>query len=310
MEFIKKSLRNSPINFIKYKDLNFYLKRDDLLDKDLSGNKARKLYSIYIQDLSSYKTLISFGGNQSNLMYSLSVFCKQRGLKYIYFAKKLSKYLENNLNGNLKESLNNNMNLIQIEHKEWESFIEKLNKTKLKKNVIFIHQGGLQKEAELGVKILADEINTFFKSKNIEKGKIFLPSGTGATSLYLQKHIISHQVYTTACVGSSEYLEKQFAKLEKDSLNYPIILETSKKYHFGKLYQEFLDLHIDIKNKTGIEFDMLYDSKGLIAVLEHKEIFKNGDFIYIHCGGILGNNSMIDRYNVYKKNNKIKILLT
>ena len=175
-------MTDSPIDLIQYKDLEFFVKRDDLLDFDLSGNKARKLYATYIEDLSSKKTLIAFGGNQSNLMYSLSAFCKQRDMKYIYFAKKLSKQLKNNIDGNLKGALDNGMKLIQVEHQKWHNFIEKLKNTNLRDNTIFIHQGGLQKEAELGLKILAEELNDFFETKNNYCKTV---KGTGFLKYYL-----------------------------------------------------------------------------------------------------------------------------
>ena len=69
--------------------------------------------------------------------------------------------------------------------------------------------------------------------------------------------------------------------------------------HFGKLYSEFYFKHLELKEQTNIEFDLLYDSLGWIVFenyvknLEYKE---NLTFLYIHQGGILGNETMIERY--------------
>ena len=40
---------NSPIEKINFNNKNFFIKRDDLLNKDFSGNKARKFYYFLIK---------------------------------------------------------------------------------------------------------------------------------------------------------------------------------------------------------------------------------------------------------------------
>jgi 1-aminocyclopropane-1-carboxylate deaminase/D-cysteine desulfhydrase-like pyridoxal-dependent ACC family enzyme len=288
-------LTNSPVEKIKFEDIEFFIKRDDLLDEELSGNKARKLYSHYISDSTKDKnTLISFGGNQSNLMYSLAAFAKKMDLNFIYFLKPLPKTIKSNPTGNFLEAIKLGMKYIEIPHNKWQNFVEKLKTTPYKDSTLLIMQGALQKDAQYGVKILAKECDDFFEKNSISNGKIFLPSGTGATALYLQKYS-SHQVYTTACIGDSEYLISQFRELESDEKNYPIILDTQKKYHFGKLYKEFYEVWQEFYKATSIEFDLLYDPKALLILKGQKELFKE-NLLYIHCGGIKGNQSMIDRY--------------
>ena len=69
---------NSPIEKIKYNNIDVYIKRDDLLDKEFSGNKARKLYYFLQKDLSTYTKIISYGSIQANSLYSLSALEKIR----------------------------------------------------------------------------------------------------------------------------------------------------------------------------------------------------------------------------------------
>ena len=69
-------LNNSPISQFEYKNRTFFVKRDDLLDKNFNGNKARKLACYLEHDFQEIDTIISYGGNQSNLMYSLSCLAK------------------------------------------------------------------------------------------------------------------------------------------------------------------------------------------------------------------------------------------
>ena len=78
---------------------------------------------------------------------------------------------------------------------------------------------------------------------------------------------------------------------------HPKNLQRLKKYHFGKLYKEFYEIHNELLKQTNIEFDLLYDSLGWICIDNYlKNIRNNNHILYIHQGGIIGNESMYDRY--------------
>ena len=64
---------NSPIEQITFNKQRYFIKRDDLLDVDFSGNKARKFYYFLKNDFPKIKKIVSSGSAQSNAMYSLSV---------------------------------------------------------------------------------------------------------------------------------------------------------------------------------------------------------------------------------------------
>jgi 1-aminocyclopropane-1-carboxylate deaminase/D-cysteine desulfhydrase-like pyridoxal-dependent ACC family enzyme len=293
-------LIDSPIQKVAFRGYQLHVKRDDLLDYDLSGNKARKLY-YYIKNNQNIKKIISYGGIQSNLMYSLSALAKKIGAEYIYYAKPIPSYLKDNLSSNLLGAINNGMKLIEIEHDIWNNKIEDIVSKDYDNDTVLVRQGGLQKEAEYGLEILAQELKDYISQNNLGDISIFLPSGTGATALYLQKHI-KNRVYTTACVGDSDYLLEQMIECDNNISNYPTIIKTKQKFHFGKLYKEHIELYKELIDTTDIEFDLLYDPVGFRALIDNSNILPK-DIIYIHCGGIIGNTSMIDRYNhKYKVN--------
>ncbi len=277
--------KHSRVDKIIFRGISFYLKRDDLIDRDFSGNKARKLHHFLTNEYSNIKRVISHGSNQSNAMYSLSVLAKRRGWEFIYYTKHLSSYLRENPEGNYKEALKNGMKLIVDEEFTKEKF------SNLPQDTLFISEGAAVKEAEEGIELLAKEINMEFEGREVE---IFLPSGTGATALFLQKHT-DFRVYTTPCVGDREYLLKQFIELSSDSTTFPTIIDTNKKYHFGKLQRELYEIWHELKSSTDIEFDLLYDPVGWLAIFENLELFKS-PILYIHQGGLLGNETMLKRY--------------
>lgn len=277
---------NSPIEKINFNNQEYFVKRDDLLNPNFSGNKARKFYYYLINDFPNIKKVVSHGSSQSNAMYSLSVLCKLKNWHFDYYVDHTASFLKENPIGNYKYALENGMNII-----------EGILPNSFDEETLFISEGGAVREASFGIEILAKEIKKWAEENNIKNLKIFLPSGTGTTALYLQK-FLPFEILTCACVGNDEYLKKQFEELEKNNL--PTIIEMGKKYHFGKLYKEFYDIHRELLKQTNIEFDLLYDSLGWICFekyinsLENK--YKNYKFLYIHQGGIIGNLSMSERY--------------
>jgi 1-aminocyclopropane-1-carboxylate deaminase/D-cysteine desulfhydrase-like pyridoxal-dependent ACC family enzyme len=161
-------------------------------------------------------------------------------------------------------------------------------------NILFISQGAAEIWAEMGVKRLAEELNQFVNQQYQRKWALFLASGTGTTALYLQKHT-DLNVVTTPCVGDADYLQQQWRLLEPCCSHFPQIIETDKKYHFGRLYPEFYQFWQQLIQQTQIEFDLLYDPKGWQAMQQFRQVW-DGEIIYIHCGGVLGNESMLKRY--------------
>ena len=277
---------NSPIQKIEFNHKNYYIKRDDLLHSDFSGNKARKFYYFLEKDFFNIKKVISHGSNQSNAMYSLSVLCKLRGWKFEYYTNHLPSFLLDNPQGNYKFALENGMNLIVGDYDE------KL--ITANSNELFISEGGAVNEAQYGIEILANEIKKWKIENEIEKIKVFLPSGTGTTALFLQKYL-DDEVLTCACVGDSQYLRDQFLELESNSFNHATILNTSRKFHFGKLYKENYEVWKELNKQTNIEFDLLYDPIGWQTLLNYENKEKL-PILYIHQGGLKGNETMLSRY--------------
>ncbi|MEA3433497.1 MAG: 1-aminocyclopropane-1-carboxylate deaminase/D-cysteine desulfhydrase [Campylobacterota bacterium] len=308
---------SSPVETISFEGHTFYLKRDDLLHPDFSGNKARKLYYFLQNNFPDIKKIISYGSAQSNAMYSLSVLAKMRGWEFEYYVDHIAEYLKENPHGNYKGALDNGMNIIVgrgVPRHEEEMPLGCPSPTI---DTLFIEEGGRQKEAEYGIKILAQEIVDWQVKNNIKELNIFLPSGTGTTALFLQKAFVGEwttngsacgaprpTVYTCPCVGDKVYLKKQFLELEEDEIHHPTILTLERKHHFGKLYKENYKVWLKLQQQTGVEFDLLYDPLGWRVLLAHPEVFSK-PILYIHQGGMLGNESMLPRYErKYKDINK------
>jgi len=286
---------SSPIEKYIFEGQTFYLKRDDLLHSDFSGNKARKFYYFLQNDFPHIHKIVSYGSAQSNAMYSLSVLAKMRGWEFEYYVDHIADYLKDNPHGNYRAALENGMRMNVGPIQSTDHFAD---------DTLFVEEGGRQEEAEFGIQILAEEIRTWQKTNDLEELNVFLPSGTGTTALFLQKHLSDTIVYTTACVGDKAYLKKQFLELESDEKHHPTILTLKKKYHFGKLYKENYKIWLKLQQQTGVEFDLLYDPLGWRVLLAHPEVFSKPT-LYIHQGGVLGNESMLPRYERKYKDIKL-----
>ncbi len=275
-------IKSSLTEKIDFQGREFFIKRDDLLDKNFSGNKARKFQYFLEFDFPHINKVISHGSNQSNAMYSLSVLAKMKNWDFEYYVDHIPSFLKENPQGNYKYALENGMKI-------FESDIP----TSFDSDTLFISEGGAITEAQYGIKVLADEIIQWAIEQKIEDLNIFLPSGTGTTALFLQK-FLPFKVFTCACVGDEKYLQYQFEQLE--SQKFPIILSAPKKYHFGKLYKENYYIWKELFDKTGIEFDLLYDPVGWNTLLQSNLIQQKTKLLYVHQGGIIGNETMIRRY--------------
>jgi 1-aminocyclopropane-1-carboxylate deaminase/D-cysteine desulfhydrase-like pyridoxal-dependent ACC family enzyme len=220
-------------------------------------------------------------------MYSLSVLAKLKAWEFEYYVTHISDYLKQNPQGNFKYALKNSMKLSVQESEPLRANIEN-------KETLFVEEGGREVYAEYGLKKLAQEIEVWKNQQGFESINIFLPAGTGTTALYLQKNSYD-KVYTVPCVGSEKYLKEQFKMLEESETFYPSIMTPSKKRHFGKLYRESYNIWLELQEKIGIEFDLLYDPHGWLTLLENPQIFEK-PLLYIHQGGLIGNESMLARY--------------
>ena len=162
---------------------------------------------------------------------------------------------------------------------------------KTQKNSLFISQGGTNIDSSQGFQSLAKELEQDIISNKIKNPLIFIPSGTGMSAFYLSKYS-KVPVLTTPCIGDEKYLKTQWKELNITNATPAKIINTNHKYIFAKCYKDFISIYREIKKQ--IEFDLLYDSKGLISIKENPHNEHN--IIYVHGGGISGNASMLERY--------------
>lgn len=276
---------NSPISEIELDGRGFFVKRDDLIDPFLAGNKYRKLYTLLQTPANQLNKIISYGGTQSNAMLAIASLCKRKEWEFVYYTKPVGRAQKEEQSGNFSYALGLGMRHVEIEVLHYKEFISAL-RLNLDEKTFIIDQGGADKSAREGLEVLAKEI----RESKLDIQALCTPSGTGTTALFLALSLPEYRVYTTPCVGDSAYLKEQMSALAEIPKNLTI-LEPEKKYHFAKPYPEFLEIY----KKTlacGIEFDLLYASGMWKALLEQTD----EKVLYIHSGGVSANESMLQRY--------------
>lgn len=323
-------LTNSPIDKISLFEHDIYIKRDDLLHKSFSGNKARKFAYFVEHQFPEITKLIGYGSPQANSLYSMSELVKLKGWQLDFYVDHIAKSIIDVPKGNYAAAIENGANIIDLSQCADRDGRDTLSYIKSKvlpneSHALFVPEGGRCEYAYSGVKQLACEIAQWCQQHKICAPTVMLPSGTGTTALFLNRYFVENEidikVLTCATVGGSDYLTKQFFELSDNTLFHPQIINLPKKYHFGKLYRECYEMWQYVSSQ-GITFELLYDPIGFIA-LEHyiKKSIRNstkqsikqshtdgisGDrlyhqherqtFIYIHQGGLLGNETMLPRY--------------
>ena len=292
---LNKSSLPSRVDSLIWNDQRVYIKRDDLLDPLFSGNKYRKLYYYLQQSPFNYSKIISYGGIQSNAMLSMAALAFEKELPFIYYTRYLPNNLSLDMKSNYSQALALGMSVEVLPLKSDEDLRTHLLKNSDKER-LFIPQGGASLEARYGVELLAQEIATWKESENIDKLIVATPSGTGTTALWLHEYLKNRgiEVVTTAVVGSTDYLKEQMLRVAPTA-TLPMIIETEKNYPFAKpntglyrQYQNFLD--------KGISFDLIYATVMWQALEENQNILKGKTLLYVHSGGLMGNESQLKRY--------------
>ena len=276
---------------LQEKQIELWIKREDLIHPYVSGNKFRKLkYNIQQAKHLKKNTLLTFGGAFSNHIVATSVAGKIYGFNTIgvirgeELAKNLNKVLKENTT--LAKAHECGMHFDFISRQEYRNktnidFIEKL-KAKYG-DFYLIPEGGTNDLAIKGCQeILVDTDKKF--------NFICTSVGTGGTIAGLINSAKKHQSILGFPALKENFIEKEIKQLTNKSQNWRLMDD----YHFGgyaKCKPELLRFINDFKRDTNILLDPIYTGKMLFGILEmiKKNSFKRGTKILaIHTGGIQG----------------------
>ena len=271
--------------------IEVYVKREDVLHNEISGNKFRKLkYNLLEAQKLGFVKLLTFGGAYSNHIAAVAAAGKEFGFETIGVIRGdelVDKYLEN---PTLKKASENGM---QFEFVTRTQYRDKNNATFLNQleekfgDFYLIPEGGTNDLAVKGCKEILTDNDKMFDF-------ICCAVGTGGTISGIINSSYEHQKVLGFPALKGDFL---FQDIQKYAENGQWNLVTD--YHFGgyaKINDELKQFMKLFFKKYLITLDPVYTSKLFFGVINliSKGYFKpNSKILIIHTGGLQGLQSNI-----------------
>lgn len=275
---------------LKQNDLKLFIKREDLIDPHISGNKWFKLkYNLIEAERLGYKKLLTFGGAYSNHIYATAAAGKRFGFETIAVIRG-EEHLP--FNPTLSFAQSRGMKLFYLDRSTYRNKYgsELINKLKNTFGDFYlIPEGGSN---NLAVKGCSEIINRI----NIDFDFICTASGTGGTLAGLTLGLKNKaQAIGFSVLKGGSFLTDNVTNFlssygENNLSNWQIILD----YHFGgyaKVSRQLLNFCIDFKTQHNIEIEPIYTGKMLFGIFDliDKKFFSDGSIIVaLHSGGLQG----------------------
>lgn len=285
------------------RQVNLYLKRDDLIHREISGNKWRKLkYNLMAAREQGCGTLLTFGGAFSNHIAATAAAAREYGFKAIGIIR--GDELNPASNPTLQHAHELGMLLKFVSREGYKKRNEEQYLDQLKKeygDFYLIPEGGSNALAVKGCAEIIKEINIDFQT-------IATAVGTGGTMAGLVCGLAGEaSVLGISVLKGARYLLDEVKRLAiENSCEKRMNWEINHEYHLGG-YARFNDKLIEFINqfkaKHGIQLDPVYTGKmmmGIYDLINHNYFEPNTTIVALHTGGLQG----IEGYN---KLNKYKI---
>ena len=279
------------------KSVRLFLKREDLIHPEISGNKYWKLFynvSQYLEKSILEKKIITFGGAFSNHIFTVSAvgkIYKISTLSIIRGEELVEKWREN---FTLKKASENGMKLRFVSRENYrdkETLTENLKEEF--PNALIIPEGGSNELAVKGIQhMLTNETKEF--------DYLCSAVGTGGTLAGISRFAEEKQKVLGFKVVEDSSLEEQIFNWSGKK-NFELISASFGAY--GKITDENIRFINDFRDKYGILLDPIYTGKMMQKLFEliKRNYFESGSKILaFHTGGlqgIEGANAMLGKKN-------------
>lgn len=263
------------------KQIEVWMKRDDLLHPFVSGNKYRKLKYLVQDAIAKGKShLVTFGGAYSNHLVATASAAATLGLK----ATAIVRGEEEFTNSMLSICRLYGMEIQQVSREAYrdkdKAFTAFFNNDD---TVYRIEEGGY---SELGAKGCADLINELKQPYQ----HIFCAVGTGTTVAGLVEGSLNATINGVVVLKGAEYLRDEIDVL----LSKPKDYKLHHNFHFGgygKFNSEIITFIKDFAQQTGILLDPVYTAKlmmGILSLAKEDYFAIDTKVLAIHTGGLWG----------------------
>ncbi|GAB0156727.1 pyridoxal-phosphate dependent enzyme [Chryseobacterium sp. Alg-005] len=267
------------------KKVKLFMKREDLIHPQISGNKYWKLFynvNHYIEGHHQNPCLITFGGAYSNHIAAVSAVGKLLKIPALGIIR--GEELERSWQENptLTFASEKGMNFRFVTREEYRNK-EKLTKALQNEfpDALIIPEGGTNKEAVEGVKMMLNN-----ETKDFDY--LCTAVGTGGTIAGISKFCEENQKVIGCMVVADSSLENKIYELTlKKNFN----LIDSGFGGYGKIKDENIRFINDFKVKYGIPLEPIYTGKMMQTIFEQIDegyFPENSKILCFHTGGLQG----------------------
>ena len=303
---LKKFSPDSPFtklndHWLEHYQVEVYVKRDDLIDRNISGNKFRKLkYALIRYHENSYSGIISFGGPWSNHLHALASVAQKYNIPTIAIIRGQKPDTPSSTLDDIQQS---GVSIHYVSRNEYREFRQLSEQDKLEQHSIFkqwpnymvIPEGGCSKDALRGVADIITEVTNEYHDKF---DAVYLACGTGATLAGLSVGLADKpdtQLIGIAALRAGQSLQQNVQRLLKvhgqlASDNWLI----DDNFHFGgfaKIKAELIDFMNLLYQRSGLITEPVYTGKCLYALYQHIQQGRypaKSKIMMLHTGGLQG----------------------
>jgi 1-aminocyclopropane-1-carboxylate deaminase len=283
MKLEKPANRIPIIEIPLYKNCRLFIKREDLIHPEISGNKFWKLfYNInnYLKSKPNFSQIITFGGAFSNHIASTAALGNSLGIETLGIIRG-DELTENwQENPTLQRANQNSMNfrfVSRADYRNKENLAENLQKEF--PEALIIPEGGTNSLAVEGVKfMLNDETKQF--------DYLCCAVGTGGTLAGISKFAEQNQKVLGFKAVKDESLDEKILNLSGRK-NFELIDASDGGY--GKISDENVQFINDFYKQYNILLEPIYTGKmfrKLFALIDANYFSENSKILAFHTGGL------------------------
>lgn len=276
------------------------VKRDDLIDDLVSGNKWRKLkYNVLAAKNQKKESILTFGGAYSNHLVAAAKACSMAGIKSIGIVR--GDELNSNSNETLRICAEYGMDLHFISRdmyhmRDDKSYIEQLHVDF--PNSFIVPEGGSNFYGLIGCQEIWKELSNNYTD-------VILAGGTGTTAAGIlsgmpenaKLHVFSAlrgDFLKADIIQKIEYgfHNKEFTELCKSKIT---VYPEDCFGGYGKYSDELIEFIIKIKKEHNLPLDQVYTGKAffrLLKLLNNNTFSKSSKILFLHTGGLQGNTAV------------------
>lgn len=265
-------------------NIKLFLKRDDLIHPEISGNKWRKLkYNIEQAKQENRDTLLTFGGAYSNHITATAAAGKYLGLKTIGIIRG-EEYQP--LNKSLQFAKDCGMQLHYVNRTDYKSFNIQHSSLNIDENKVFIlPEGGANELAVKGCTEIVDEIK-------IDFDYVCCACGTGTTIAGIASNLKPHQKAIGIAVLKHDKISDEIIQ------KYGIRHSSFDIHHYAfngyaKITPELIQFIKAFYHEHQILLDYVYTGKMMYGIFDliSRNYFPEGStIVVVHTGGVMNAN--------------------